>query len=95
MRTFQTPQVAPTLTCLENVVLAHPDRSWSGALGALVGRRAMLRQERLRWRDAAAALEQVGMADFAERAAASLSYGQRRLVELARVIAAAPGRPAR
>lgn len=37
-RTFQTPQVHPDLTCLENVMLGSPDRTGTGLFGAWVNR---------------------------------------------------------
>jgi branched-chain amino acid transport system ATP-binding protein len=90
IRTFQTPQVLASLTCMENVAFTSRDRGWSGAVGALVVRPMMLRQERARWARAAAALDRVGLADYAQVPAGQLSYGRRRLLELARVINAQP-----
>jgi ABC-type branched-subunit amino acid transport system ATPase component len=90
LRTFQTPQVFPELTGLENVLLSHPDRSLTGLAATWLVRPGMLRHERRRWDDAADALARVGLAAVAGTPAGELAYGQQRLVEVARVIAARP-----
>jgi ABC-type branched-subunit amino acid transport system ATPase component len=48
------------------------------------------RHERARWNVAVDALTRVGLEDFAELPASRLTYGQRRLLELARAVAAHP-----
>jgi branched-chain amino acid transport system ATP-binding protein len=50
----------------------------------------VLRHERARWALAVDALTRVGLGDKAEQPAGRLTYGQRRLLELARAIAAQP-----
>ena len=52
--------------------------------------RSSLRRERARWAIAVDALTRVGLGDLAEQPAGRLTYGQRRLLELARAIAADP-----
>jgi branched-chain amino acid transport system ATP-binding protein/branched-chain amino acid transport system permease protein len=77
-RTFQITRVFGSMTVLENVVA--PLRSFSlGQLraGAVSGEEAV-RAERL--------LEFVGMAEYRDQPAEALSYGQRKLVELAQVL---------
>jgi ABC-type branched-subunit amino acid transport system ATPase component/ABC-type branched-subunit amino acid transport system permease subunit len=77
-RTFQITRVFGSMTVLENVVA--PLRSFSlGQLraGAVSGEEAA-RAERL--------LEFVGMAEYRDQPAEALSYGQRKLVELAQVL---------
>ncbi|UQX86953.1 branched-chain amino acid ABC transporter ATP-binding protein/permease [Jatrophihabitans telluris] len=77
-RTYQLPRLFPSLTVLENLVLAEP---------ALSPRRLVLRRvteaERTR---AMTVLEDLGLAEFADTSPGELSYGQRKLVELAQVI---------
>jgi len=90
LRTFQTPQVFPELTGLENVLLSHPDTAMTRLLGSWIARPSMLAHERRRWADAMAALEQVGQRSVADVPAGELSYGQQRLVEVARVICGHP-----
>jgi ABC-type branched-subunit amino acid transport system ATPase component/ABC-type branched-subunit amino acid transport system permease subunit len=90
LRTYQTPQTFLPLSCLENVLLTTTDRRFTGVLASVVLRPLMLQHERRRWRDAAAALDRVGLLERAEEPAANLSYGQQRLLELARTIAGRP-----
>lgn len=90
LRTFQTPQVSESLTCLENVLLADSDRRLTGPAGALLARPVMLRRERQRWERAASALGDVGLSGSETTPAGLLPYGRRRLLELARVLAASP-----
>jgi ABC-type branched-subunit amino acid transport system ATPase component len=78
------------MSCIENVLLTTTDRRLTGIVSSTLLRPLMLRRERQRWRNAAAALDRVGLLERAEESAANLSYGQQRLLELARVIAGAP-----
>lgn len=89
-RTYQTPQVARDLTCLENVLVASPDRIWRGAAGAWLARPAMWRRDRQRWAEASAALDTVGLLDKANTVAGGLSYGEQRHLEIARALSAHP-----
>lgn len=89
-RTFQTPQNFAELSCIENVLLADADRRFTGLAGAWFARPAMWRRERARWERAMAALDRVGLAALAERDAGLLSYGQQRLLELARSLVGQP-----
>ncbi len=90
LRMYQAPQTYLSLSCIENVLLSTSDRRFTGILSAWFLRPLMLRHEHQRWDRAAAALDEVGLLDRAEESAAGLSYGQQRLLELARVIAADP-----
>lgn len=90
LRTYQTPQTFMHLSCIENVLLTSTDRRYTGILSSVLLRPLMLRHERERWRHAAAALDRVGLLDRAEESAANLSYGQQRLLELARTVAGEP-----
>jgi branched-chain amino acid transport system ATP-binding protein len=89
-RVFQTPQVFDQLTCLENVMLGSSDRRGRGLAGAWLGRWDMWRREDDRAAAAAGLLDQVGLADRGQEVASVLSYGQRRLLELARALASDP-----
>lgn len=90
VRTFQSPQNWFALSVLDNVALGCPDRSAMSLAATVFGRRAMARHERARWVDARAALARVGLGGLASAPAASLTYGQQRMLELARAIAARP-----
>src|SRR5690606_28837301 len=73
-----------------NVLLSSPDRRYTGIFAATILRPLMMRHERRRWQRAAEALARVGLLDRAEESAAALSYGQQRMLEIARVIAGDP-----
>jgi ABC-type branched-subunit amino acid transport system ATPase component len=90
MRAFQAPQTYEDLTCLEDVVLSTSDRRLTGITPAWFARPWMLRHEHARWDNAVAALERVGLGELGEESTGRLSYGQRRLLELARAMAAHP-----
>jgi ABC-type branched-subunit amino acid transport system ATPase component len=77
-RTFQITRLFGDMTVLENVVAPQRSFSWS-QLGhiAVSGREA---------RDAEELLQFVGMRDFRDQPARALSYGQKKLVELAQIL---------
>jgi ABC-type branched-subunit amino acid transport system ATPase component/ABC-type branched-subunit amino acid transport system permease subunit len=77
-RTFQTTRLFGEMTVLENVVAAQRSFTWRG-LGrvAVSGREAAAAEE---------LLDFVGMLAFRDQKAHALSYGQRKLVELAQVL---------
>jgi len=81
-RTFQITRELGELTLLENVVIQSP----AGGLRGLIGR-SILGEERSR---ALELLDFVGLARFAEEKARTLSYGQKKLLELAGVLMARP-----
>jgi ABC-type branched-subunit amino acid transport system ATPase component len=89
-RVFQAPQMFPACSVLENVLLSVRDKAGSGLAGAWVARPLMWGHERQRWARAHAALDRVGLGSAGMLPATSLPYGQQRLVELARAIAAEP-----
>ncbi len=90
LRVFQAPQTFTNLTCLENVLLATGDRGHAGLAGAWFARRRMWRHEQDRFTTAYAALDRVGLAPHAELPASLLTYGQQRVLDLARAISAGP-----
>jgi ABC-type branched-subunit amino acid transport system ATPase component len=90
LRTYQSPQTYEHVSCIEDVLLSTSDRRLTGISAACLLRPPTLRHERERWHRANLALERVGLVGLAEQTTARLTYGQRRLLELARVIAAEP-----
>lgn len=90
LRMFQAPQTFVELSCLENVLISQPDRSLTGLVAACALRPMMLRRERERWAAAERALDRVGLNGVAQLPAGQLSYGKRRLLELARALYADP-----
>ncbi|MGH3297211.1 MAG: ABC transporter ATP-binding protein, partial [Trebonia sp.] len=81
-RTYQLPRLFPSLSVLENVVLAERRLS----LSRLFLRRVTA-AERAR---AMTVLADLGLAQYASTSPAALSYGQRKLIELAQVLWLAP-----
>ena len=89
-RVYQAPQLVPELTCVENVLLGAADRANEGLAAAWLGRPMMWRHERSRLADAYGQLDRVGLANRGAEAASRLTYGDQRLLELARALAAHP-----
>jgi branched-chain amino acid transport system ATP-binding protein len=90
LRMFQAPQTFTNLTCIENVLLASDDTAVSGLTAAWITRIPMRRHEKARWEAAYAALERVGLPDVADSPSRLLTYGEQRLLELARALAGQP-----
>jgi len=89
-RTFQTPFVFEGISCLENVMTAL-DRHRSRSTGEYLLRwPAARREERERYERAIEILDAVELRHRAAIAASALPPGERRLLELARVIALEP-----
>jgi branched-chain amino acid transport system ATP-binding protein len=89
-RTFQTSQLFRGMTVLENMMTGLHRRGRTGlfAAGFNSGRR---RAEEAQMEEAAlGALAFVGISQFAERPATALSFGQQRLVEIARTLIGDP-----
>jgi ABC-type branched-subunit amino acid transport system ATPase component/ABC-type branched-subunit amino acid transport system permease subunit len=90
LRTYQSPQTYDHLSCIEDVLVSSADRKRTGVLASAFLRPDVLRHERRRWEIAVDAITRVGLGEYAEEPANRLTYGQRRLLELARAIAAQP-----
>lgn len=89
-RTFQNLQIFPDLSVLENVLVGRHTRTRSGFVHGLLGL-PLARREREQ--DAAiglALLEELGLASQAFKLAGSLSYGDAKLMEVARAMASEP-----
>lgn len=89
-RTFQDLQVFGEMTALENVMLGWHSRGRSGATRAVLRTAGFGREEAEARAQAREALRYVGLGGLEERRANRLSFGQQRLVELARALAAQP-----
>ncbi|GAB6172099.1 branched-chain amino acid ABC transporter ATP-binding protein/permease [Paradesulfitobacterium aromaticivorans] len=89
-RTFQNIRLFSNLTVLENVMVGQSCRTKQGLFSVLVPNfRAKEEENRIRAK-AYSALEFVGLLDKANQVAKNLSYGQQRLVEIARALATEP-----
>jgi ABC-type branched-subunit amino acid transport system ATPase component len=85
-RTFQLTRIFARLTVLENMLVPAPRRSAAGRRG-LPGARRAASPDRRR---AMELLDFIGIAGHAAALAGTLSYGQRKLLELAYVLIAEP-----
>ncbi|MFT8244867.1 ABC transporter ATP-binding protein [Roseomonas sp. BN140053] len=88
-RTFQECRVLVEESCLDNLLFAAQDQRLGGALGRVFSGRRSAGREALE--DAWRLLEMVNLPQFAHRPAGDLSYGQRRLLEIASTLMARPG----
>jgi neutral amino acid transport system ATP-binding protein len=90
VRTFQLTRVLAKMKVLDNVMLAAPKQPGENlAVSVFVPWRARRREHEVK-AEALALLEHVGLASQANAYAATLSGGQRKLLELARALMARP-----
>ncbi|MBN2452609.1 MAG: ABC transporter ATP-binding protein, partial [Lentisphaeria bacterium] len=89
-RTFQNLSLFGNMSVGENVMVGRHCRTSRGILSAILRSPSQRREEREVRSDAMAILEVVGLAEKREEPVSALSFGQRRLVELARALATQP-----
>lgn len=89
-RTFQTIRLFQNMSVLENVLAGCHCRMRSGILGAMLRLPGQKREEREALRIAVEELEFVGLRQYLDQAAKNLSYGNQRLLEIARALATKP-----
>lgn len=89
-RTFQNIRLFGDMTALENVMVGRHVRTRQGLLGAVLRHRAARVEEAAIEAHALALLDFVGAAQFAQRTARHLSYGDQRRLEIARALATEP-----
>lgn len=89
-RSFQTARMLPARTVLENVVVGCHTHRHTHLLEELLGTRRQRTAEKDMWDAAGGALAVVGLDAHRDRPAGSLSYGQVRLMEIARAVAGRP-----
>jgi branched-chain amino acid transport system ATP-binding protein len=90
VRTFQNLQIFSNLTVLENVMVGLHLQGHSGILAAALRSPSSRLEEKRARQKALEYLELVGLADRANDLGASLPFGQQRLLEIARALAARP-----
>ena len=89
-RTFQTSRMFAGMTALENVMCGLHNDIGTSFVECLLTHRRVARAERAAMERAAEMLDFVGMGAFASHQAADLSFGQQRLVEIARALVSSP-----
>ncbi len=89
-RTFQSIRLFQNLPAVENVLAGHHCRMKAGFLSSLLHLPNQRKEERAALKRAMEELEFVGLADNFDTEAGSLSYGNQRLLEIARALATNP-----
>lgn len=89
-RTFQTIRLFQNLSVLDNVLAGRHCRMKSGVLGAMLRHPRERREERAALLAALEALEFVRLRAEAQNLSKNLSYGNQRLLEIARALATQP-----
>jgi len=89
-RTFQTIRLFQKLAAIENVLAGCHCRMQSGSLAAMFRTPAQRREEQQALQTALQELEFVGLQAQADQLAENLSYGNQRLLEIARALATHP-----
>jgi len=89
-RTFQNLKLFRDMTVLENVMVGLHTKTRSEILRAIMRSPGQRREEAWMAEEARRVLAVVGLSAYADLQAASLAYGHRRLLEIARAIVAKP-----
>ena len=89
-RTFQTIRLFQNMSVLENVLAGCHCRMRSGSLSAMFRTKAQRQEEEAAMAQAMAELEFVGLDHEWQNKAKNLSYGNQRLLEIARALATKP-----
>jgi branched-chain amino acid transport system ATP-binding protein len=89
-RTFQNIRLFGEMSALENVMVGRHVRTGQGVFGAIFRHKAAREEEAAIRQRAMELLKFVGIAEFANRTARHLSYGDQRRLEIARALATDP-----
>jgi branched-chain amino acid transport system ATP-binding protein len=89
-RTFQTLRLFGDQSVVDNVMIGSYRHARAGLFGGIAGYGGAAADQRRRHEQAMNWLRFVGMADLADQKAEDLSFGQQRLLELARALALQP-----
>src|SRR5438132_7361054 len=86
VRTFQLPSEVGLMTVLENLLVAAPDNRGESLLGALLGKRYWMPDEKRLVEQARGLLNRFGMTAKESDYAGDMSGGQKRLIEIMRAL---------
>jgi len=89
-RTFQHIRLFSHMTALENVLVGRHVKGRAGFLAGMLGLLTTRREDQEHRERALEIMDLLGIGAFAGTDATSLSYGQQRIVELARALASEP-----
>ena len=89
-RTFQNLQIFKDMTVLENVMVGCHTQSHCGTVQAILRTSRSLSEERAIRDRSLELLARLGLSERADEPASSLSFGESKLLEIARALAAAP-----
>ena len=89
-RTYQVIKLFSGMTCLDNVLVGMHTRLKQNFWQDIFHMKKMRREEKAGLEKAHQLLELVGLDEYASYPAGALSYGQQRLVEIARALASEP-----
>jgi branched-chain amino acid transport system ATP-binding protein len=89
-RTFQHIRLFPKMTVLENIMVGRHVHSRGGFVAGMLNLPFTWKEERRIRERSFEIMELLGIADHAQTEAASLAYGQQRVVEIGRALACEP-----
>lgn len=89
-RTYQNINLMSTMTAVENVMIGEHSRMKSGLWASILRTPKQRKEERAVLENAYHWLDYVGLSSKAHNEAASLAYGEQRLLEIARALASRP-----
>ncbi len=89
-RTFQNLQLFGNMTVLENLMVGRHTKTRYGIVAAALRLPRAQKEEKAIQAQAMQRLEMVGLADHANRLVGDLSFGQQRMVEVARAVTMEP-----
>ncbi|MBS3128920.1 ABC transporter ATP-binding protein [Candidatus Woesearchaeota archaeon] len=84
-RTFQTIRLFPKMSVMENMLIASPN-VYEKVYHVFLKNKKMREQERMNREEALKILERVGLKKLQNEKAGNLSYGQQKLLEIARAM---------
>lgn len=90
VRTFQMTRVLPRMTVLDNMLIACPKQTGEKFNSLFFHPKAIREEEKANRKRALELIEWVGLSHLKDHWAGNLSYGQQKLLELARALMANP-----